>query len=336
MSLPGGTLTMRIDIHTHFQSLAYIQHLHERGGLPRAVLEDGNYVIQCGAGVNVPVLPKMLDMDEKLRDMDASGIDVAVLSHGVPLGPDALGGAEADDWAACINDNLARIIACHPDRFVGLGTIGFGDIERSTVEVDRCIGQLGFRGMQVFSNIDGNPMDAPHVLPVIRHIGALGVPIHLHPAVPLNRIALGAASLQLPLGFPFDTSLNTLRLIRSGILDELSDLHLIVAHVGGVIPYLKARIVAYSAPSPLISDAPDLAHPIQHYLDNLYVDTVCYDRAALDCCYQSLGASQMLYGTDHPFGAYGTAAGLLEQLDCSVAERELIYSGNAQRLFNLV
>jgi predicted TIM-barrel fold metal-dependent hydrolase len=327
---------MRIDTHTHFQSLAYIKHLHDRSALPSAVLDGGNYVIQCGAGVNVPALPKMLDMGEKLRDMDASGIDVAVLSHGVPLGPDALGGAEADDWAARINDDLASIIACHADRFAGLGTIGFGDVEHSIAEVDRCIRELGFKGMQVFSNVDDKPLDSPHVLPVLMHIGALGVPIHLHPAVPLNRVALDSASLHLPLGFPFDTSLNAVRLIRSGIFDQLPDMQLIVAHVGGVIPYLKARIVTYSAPSPLITDAPDLRYPMQHYLDKLYVDTVCYDRAALDCCYQSLGTGQMLYGTDHPFGAYGTAAQLVEQLNCSPAERELIYSGNAQRLFKLV
>jgi predicted TIM-barrel fold metal-dependent hydrolase len=326
---------MRIDIHSHFQSLAYVKHLHERSALPRAVLEDGTYVVQCGAGVDVPALPRMLDMDEKLGDMDASGIDVAVLSHGLPLGPDALGGAEADDWAARINDHLAAMIASHPDRFVGLGTIGFGDVERTIAEVDRCIRELGFRGMQVFSNIDGKPLDAPCVLPVIKHIGALGVPIHLHPAVPLNRAALETASLHLPLGFPFDTSLNAVRLIRSGIFDERPDLQVIVAHVGGVVPYLKARIVTYSAPSPLITDAPELRQPMQHYLDNLYVDTVCYDRAALQCCYDSLGAGQMLYGTDHPFGAYRTAAELVEQLNCSHAEREQIYSGNAQRLFKL-
>jgi predicted TIM-barrel fold metal-dependent hydrolase len=169
---------MRIDTHTHFQSLAYIKHLHDRSALPSAALDGGNYVIHCGAGVNVPALPRMLDMSEKLRNMDASGIDIAVLSHGIPLGPDALGGSEADDWAACINDDLAKIVACHADRFVGLGTIGFGDIERSITEVDRCIGQLGFKGMQVFSNVGGKPLDSPQVLPVLKHIGALGVPIH--------------------------------------------------------------------------------------------------------------------------------------------------------------
>ena len=151
---------MRIDVHTHFQSLAYVQHLHERSTLPRAVLEGGNYVIQCGAGLNVPALPKMLDMGEKLRDMDVSEIDVAVLSHGIPIGPDALRGAEADEWARCINDDLANIVACHPDRFVGLGTVGFGDIERSIAEVDRCIDQAS-RACRCSRMSEGSPWTRP-------------------------------------------------------------------------------------------------------------------------------------------------------------------------------
>jgi predicted TIM-barrel fold metal-dependent hydrolase len=326
---------MRVDVHTHFQSRAYVEHLRDRNSLPRSVLDSGNLIIQCGSGVNVPALPSMLDVDLKLRDMDRLGVDGAVLSHGIPLGTDALRGAEADEWAARINTDLAGRIACHADRFVGLGSIGFGDVERSIAEVDRCIRELGFKGMQVFSNIRGAPLDSPDVLAIIRHIGALGVPIHLHPAIPINRVGLEGGSLHLPLGFPFDTSLNVLRLIRSGVFDEQPDLRVIVAHVGGVIPYLKARIETYSSPSPLIDDAPHLLHPIRHYLDNLCVDTVCYDAVALECCYRSLGARQMLYGTDHPFGAFDTAAGLVEQLNCSAAERDLIYSGNAERLFNL-
>jgi predicted TIM-barrel fold metal-dependent hydrolase len=115
----------------------------------------------------------------------------------------------------------------------------------------------------------------------------------------------------------------------------MPDTRLIVAHAGGVIPYLRSRIATYHTPSALVLDGPDLRHPIEHYLDNLYVDTVSYDAAVLDFCYRSLGAARMLYATDHPFGAYGVAAGLLEQVPCSGAERDLVYHGNAERLFHL-
>ena len=326
---------MRIDFHTHFQCLDFVKHLRGRSKLPRSVLEGGSYTIQCAAGLDVPCLPKSIDMEQKIRDMDDMAIDVAVLSHGIPFGPDVLGDQEADDWAARINDDLARIISNYPGKFVALGSLGFGEAQRSIAEADRCIRQLGFRGFQVFSNIDNNPLDAPEVLPVLKYIGTLGVPIYLHPAIPLNRVGLDTPSHFLSLGFPYDNSLNVLRLIRSGLFEESPDLKLVVAHVGGVIPYLRGRIETYSAVSPLVPEAPRLRHSIDHYLSRLYVDTVCYRIEALECCYKVMGATQLLYGTDHPFGRYDLAADLVEQLSCSAADRELILHENAERLLNL-
>src|SRR5262249_31318600 len=151
-----------------------------------------------------------IDMEVKLRDMDDLKIDVAVLSHGLPLGPDVLTGEQADEWAARINDHLARIISAYPGRFIGLGSIGFGDLQRSMAEVDRCVNQLGFSGFQVFSNISNNLLDSADVISVLKHIGTLGLPIHLHPAIPLNRIGLDTASLTLSFGFPCDSSLSAL------------------------------------------------------------------------------------------------------------------------------
>jgi predicted TIM-barrel fold metal-dependent hydrolase len=325
----------RIDIHTHFQCLDFIKHLQGRSALPRTLLEGGTYVVQCAPGIAVPSLPKLVDMDEKLREMDHMHIDVAVLSHGLPLGPDVLGAQEADEWAMRINDDLAHIIQTYPGKFLGLGSIGFGDVQRSLAEVDRCINGLGLQGFQIFSNIAGKMLNTPEFLPVFKQIATLGVPVHLHPAIPLNTVGMDSASLFLGLGFPYDSSLNTLQLILSGFFDEAPDFKLIVAHVGGVIPYLKGRIEAYSALSPLITNAPKLTHPLGHYLNNLYADTVCYHLEALDCCYKVLGASHLLYGTDHPFGDYRRAAEITEQLDCSASERELIYHGNVEQLFRL-
>ena len=327
---------MRIDIHTHFQSLDFIKHLAGRDALPRSVLDGGAYVIQCAAGLSVPALPQMIDMDRKLRDMDDLKIDVAVLSHGAPFGPDVLGGREADEWASRINDDLADTIAAYPGKFLGFGTIGFGGLTESISEVDRCIKQLGFRGIQIFSNIRNKPLDSPEFQPVFKHIAMLGAAIHLHPAIPLNRIGLDSARLYLPLGFPYDTSLNALRLIQCGLFDEAPDLKLIVAHCGGVLPYLKGRIATYNATlSPPAADRLHPANPIDDYLGKLYADSVCYHLEALECCYKVLGASRILYGTDHAFGRYNAPAELVDQLTCPQSDRELIYHGNAKRLLNI-
>lgn len=325
---------MRIDFHTHFQSLDFIKHLQGRGNLPKSVLDGGTYVIQCAAGLQIPAFAKVIDIEKKLRAMEDMKTDVSVLSHGIPFGPDLLGGREADDWAMRINDDLARIIANHPAKFAALGSIGFGDSQRSIAEVDRCR-QLGFSGFQIFSNISNRLLDSPEFLAVLRHIETLGMPIHLHPAIPLNRIGLNSPSLFLSLGFPYDASLNVIRLIQSGLFDEVPDLKLIVAHIGGVIPYLWGRIGTYSSPSPLVPATDRLKQPVEHYLNKLYVDTVCYHIEALECCYKLMGAKSMLYGSDHPFGHPEVPAELIEQLNCPDDDRELIYHGNAERLLNL-
>jgi predicted TIM-barrel fold metal-dependent hydrolase len=60
-----------------------------------------------------------------------------------------------------INDELARIVAAYPGKFVGFGTIGFGDPHRAIAEIDRCVNQLGLKGLQIFSNIAGKTLDTP-------------------------------------------------------------------------------------------------------------------------------------------------------------------------------
>jgi predicted TIM-barrel fold metal-dependent hydrolase len=325
---------MRIDFHSHFQSLDFVKHLEGRSVFPKTVLEGGTYIVQCGAGLNVPSLPKMLSIEDKLRDMERMGIDVSVLSHGIPFGPDVLGPDEADDWAMRINDELARIVASYPGKFIGLGSIGFGDPRRSIAEVDRCVRQLGFRGFQIFSNVCDSFLDDSEVMPVLKHIGNLGLPVHLHPAVPLNRVGLDRPSLYISLGFPYDSSLNAVRLIQSGLLDEAPDLKLIVAHVGGVIPYLSGRIRTFSGATAHFAAASGPKHSFDYYLSRLYVDTACYHVEALECCYKVMGADQMLFGTDHPFGPYDVPVELIEELNCTAFEREQIYYRNAERLLH--
>ncbi len=325
---------MRIDVHTHFLCLDFVKHLQGRAAMPRSVLEGGVYVMECAAGLRLPSVPNIVDMDVKLKDAAALGIELSVLSHGIP-GPDVLGGDEADDWACRMNDYLAGIIERYPGRFLGFGNIGFGSVERSIAEVDRCINQLGFKGIQLFSNVNGRVLDSAEYLPVYKHIAQLGVPLNMHPGIPLNQVGIDRSSLMVPLGFLFDTALNTLRLIESGLWDEAPGLKLIVPHVGGVLPYLKGRIESYGHRTLQFHDQAALQQPIGHYLDKLFIDTVCYHPEALDYCYRLLGAERILYGTDHPFGDFKDAADMVERVDWPASDKQRMYEGNARALLRL-
>ena len=322
---------MRIDIHSHLMSAAFLEHLQGRDTLPTAVRDQDGYITHCAPQFSLHYRPPILNVDAKLADMDAAGIDLAVLSPALP-GPAVLGGTQADRWAARINDELAVITAAYPGRFAAWASLGFGDPSRTIAEVDRCLDQLGMAGFQVWSNIDGRPLDAPDVLPVLAHIAARGAAIHLHPTLPAGQPAMSPATM-LGFAFPVDTSLSILRLIGAGLFDL--EPVIVAAHLGGVLPWLRERIAVYGLASPLFPGQPHLARPVGEYLDQLYGDTVGYGPAPLEYCYARLGAARMLFGTDHPFGAPTLPGRLIDRLPCTPAEREQILGGNAQRLLRL-
>jgi len=322
---------MRIDIHSHLMSVAFLEHLQGRDTLPTAVRDADGFIAHCAPLLSLPYRPPILSVEAKLADMDAAGIGLAVLSHGLP-GPAVLGGAAADYWAARINDELAVITAAHPGRFAGWAGLGFGDPARTIAEVDRCLDDLGLAGFQVWSNADGRALDAPDVLPVLEHIADRGAAIHLHPTLPAGREEMDPATL-LGFAFPVDTSLAVLRLIAAGLFDR--NPVIVAAHLGGVLTWLRERIGIYGPVGPPFPSPERLARPVSEYLDQLYVDTVGYGPGPLEYCYTQLGAGRLLFGTDHPYGAPGLPRQLVDHLPCTAVERQRILAGNAQRLLRL-
>lgn len=314
---------MKIDIHTHTYFQDFADHLAARNEFPNVVIRDGQLITACSPAFSIASPPGHREIEAKLAAMDAMGVDFSVLSHGIP-GPELLGGAEADDWAIRMNDFLAHAAAEHPDKFAVWGSLGFGDPDRTIAETERCVNDLGFKGFQIFSNTCGKPLDSPEFMPVYRRIASLGVPLNMHPTSPLNTAALDGA-LMPGMGFIYDTTLATARLIQSGIFDDEPGFDLIVPHVGGVLPYLGGRIRA---------SVKGAVRPVSDYFRRIYVDTVAHDDAALAHCYRVVGAERMLLGTDHPFGD-GRHIGMVDRLDCTGDEREAIYHGNAERLLRL-
>jgi predicted TIM-barrel fold metal-dependent hydrolase len=322
---------MRIDIHSHLMSAAFLEHLQGRHALPTAARDGTGYIAHCAPGLSLPYRAPILSVEAKLAEMDAARIDLAVLSHGLP-GPHVLGGAQADHWAARINDELAALTATYPGRVAGWASLGFGDPARTITEADRCLDELGLAGFQVWSNLDGRPLDDPGVLPVLEHIADRGAAIHLHPAPPAGQQGL-AADTMLGFAFPVDTSLAVLRLIGAGLF--VRDPVIIAAHLGGVLPWLRERIGIWDHAIPSLPGQPQPARPAGGYLDRLYVDTVGYGRAPLEYCYAQLGAGRMLFGTDHPYATPSLPQDLVERLPCTQAERGQILAGNARRLLRL-
>lgn len=327
---------MRIDVHSHLIYLPYLEHLTGRTSLPQGVFRGGTYFVSCTGGYQHASLSSHADVDQKLRNMEDLGIAVSVLSHGMP-GPELLGSPEADAWASRINDHLAEVMQTHPGKFEAWATLGWHSTEHTIAEIDRCVNQLGFKGIYLFSNINQKTVDSREFWPVYQHVEGLGVPINMHPTAPINMNGIDHRPLVPGMAFMFDTALATVRLVMSGIFQEYPDLKLIVPHTGGFVPFIRGRvgrmIDEWTSPEGWV----DLDQSSQFYFDKLYVDTVAHSPAALEYCYKMFGADRLLYGTDHPFGHpdFQRFNEMVDGLDCSEIDRELINHGNARRLLGL-
>ena len=325
---------MRIDVHSHLVYLPYLEYLTGRSSLPQGVLRDGTYFVNCNGGYQHASPIIHTDVDQKLKDMDDLDIGMSVLSHGMP-GPELLGGQEADDWASRINDHLAEVIQSHPGKFQAWSTLGWGSAERTIAEIDRCVDQLGFKGVYLFSNINQKTLDSKEFWPVYKHIESLDIPMDMHPTAPINMNGIDHRPLVPGMAFMFDTTLATVRMVMSGVFEAYPELKLIVPHTGGFVPFIRGRvgrmIDAWTSPD----DWANLEDSSQDSFQKIYVDTVAHSLEALEYCLKVYGADKLLYGTDHPFASYELSNKMVDNLDCSESDRELINHGNAERLLGL-
>ncbi|MFQ5693037.1 MAG: amidohydrolase family protein [Nitrospinota bacterium] len=318
---------MKIDIQCHFYPEKLVERLEKRSAPPNAFRKDGRTFAFASKHTGFPLPPPLNDLDEKLRAMDEAGVDVQVLSVNVP-GPELAGGREADELAELAHDCLAEITQKHPDKFWGIATLGLGDMDRSLRELDRCLNDLGFKAVQLFSNVRGVPLDDASLHPLYERCAELDLPIFLHPTAPiLSEAAMADYNLIPIVGFLFDTTLAALRLILSGTLRKFPGVKFVLPHVGSTIPYLMGRIDHLTASLPGGREHIDKAP--SEYFRQFYFDTVASYQPAIDYFYAIYGADNLLFGSDYPWVGMDTAVQLVERLPAKDIDRERIYSQNA-------
>jgi 2,3-dihydroxybenzoate decarboxylase len=279
---------------------------------------------------------------QRLAEMDASGIDVAVLSQTVPGVQGIPDGATAAAAARDINDFLSGIIATHPDRYAGFANIALHDPPSAAGELDRCVTRLGFKGAMIngFSNIgDVNTaeyLDAPKFLPFWEAAAGLGVPVYLHPRPALDRRAFEdhAELIGATWGFAPETATHALRLVYSGLFDRLPGLTVILGHLGETLPTFSWRIQHCFEYNP--SDK-RLQKRLQDYLcENFYVTTSGnFNDQALIGALLTVGADHIMFAADYPYEMMQPAARWIEEAPISENDRRKIAHGNAKHLLKI-
>ena len=225
---------MIIDVFNHFMPKPYLDRLTQ--------LIPGHV-----ATTAFPRLKTLVDVDARLELLDDfDGVQQVLSLANPPL--ELVGGPNVTpDLARLANDSLAEVCRRHPDRFpTFIAALPMNNIEATLAEIDRAIGDLGARGIQVFTNVAGKPLSAPEFRPVFARMAAHDLPVWVHPMRGPNFPDYASEKesmdeIWFSFGWPYETTACMTRLIYSGLFDELPTLKIITHHMGGMIPYLPGQ-----------------------------------------------------------------------------------------------
>ena len=278
----------------------------------------------------------------RLADMDAAGITLQVLSV-AQAGADLLPGEEGASLARDINDELARTVAGHSDRYAAFAHLPTSAPQLAADELERCVTQHGFLGGMVNGTTGGLFLDDPRFEPLLARFERLGVPLYLHPAPPppavrevyYDRLP-GHSSLLLSIagwGWHSETAIHVLRLVLSGALDRHPGLKLIIGHMGEGLPAMLARCDQVFADEARVRLTRTVSQAIT---GQVWVTTSgFFTLPPLMALLMTFGADRVLFSVDYPFSSNDRGADFLRSLPIPDADRLKLAHGNADALLGL-
>jgi len=275
----------------------------------------------------------------RLKQMDAAGIDLEVLSFNAPIAQGFEAG-EAVAMAAALNDRVGAAIAAHPNRFAGFAALPVAVPEAAADELERCVKDHRFVGAMVHGHVMGSFLDDKRFWPIFARAEALGVPIFLHPALPnpgaMKAYFEGFEDLiaRPGWGFGVDTSIHFLRILFAGVFDAYPKLQFIMGHLGEGLPFAMHRLNDHTH---LVAKSRGLRKtPLAYIRDHLYVATSGnWYEPAFVCTLLAMGADRILWAIDWPYEANSVGMAFWNRLGLSETDREKIAHGNAEKLLRL-
>ena len=290
------------------------------------------------------IIERLLDLGEqRIRHMDETGIDKAILALTAP-GAQALWDVnEAKGLAQRANDYLAEHVAARPDRYAGMTTVAPQDPEWAAAEIVRGARQLGFKGVQINSHTHGEYLDHPKFDPIFRALADTGQPLYIHPQTPPDAMIgpmLEAGLDGAIFGFGVEVGLHLLRLITSGIFDRYPDLQIMVGHMGEALPFWLYRLDYMhqaSVRAKRYARMQPLKKTIAEYLrSNVLITTsgVAWAPAIL-FTQQVVGEERVMYAMDYPYQFHADEVRIHDNLDIPLATKKKLMQSNAERWFGL-
>lgn len=328
---------LSIDMHSHVIPAGVVEAIaHDPSTFAAQVKEtDTGKMVIHEQGYAYPLFEEFTNPQAKLSAMDQKGVDISVVSPAPPLfyyWADAELGLE---MARLINDGIAEIVTSNANRLQGMASVPMQSTEAAIAELERVVSTYGFRAVEIGTTIEGESLALPRYRPFFRRAAELGMLIFTHPYYVGAKQEFEDYYLTNIIGNPLDSTIMVAHLIFSGLLDELPNLKLCVAHAGGFAPYQIGRL-EHGHQVRSETHVKTRTSPLE-LIRRLTFDTLAFNPLALRYLIDLVGANHILLGSDAPFDMgdidpVGTVASIpgLNQ-----GERAAILSGTAQSLLNI-
>ncbi len=331
---------MKIDIFTHVMLPRYKEAIYkyaDKFATERAVQDRR---------------PILTDYEGRLGKLEPYEDLVQVLSATMPPVEEVADAKEAAELARMCNDEIAEVVAKYPKKYIAaIANVPLNNIDMALKETERAIKDLGFKGIQIHTRVNGKPPSTDEMMPLYELMVKFDLPIWIHPMRSSNQPDWAAETASFNqlfsiYGWPYDTTAAMVRLVFAGIFEKFPTIKFITHHCGGMIPYFSDRaIVHYNNGLERLGTKyfPGLTkHPVE-YFKMFYADTALNGNSnkALECGLAFFGEDHMLFGTDMPYdvenGGYSIRETIngIEKMNLSEATKNKIYEGNARRLLHL-
>lgn len=281
--------------------------------------------------------PKLMGIDVRLKDMDRMGVDIQAVApapyHYFYFTEPAYGAELARE----VNEGIANVVAQHPDRFVGMGSVPLQNAELAVKELEYCVKKLGLRGVEINTNVNGLNLTDPTLglEKFFAKANELGIVVFMHPLGYTQGERLRNHYFNNVIGNPLETTVAVSHLIFDGVVARYPKIKFLAAHGGGFLAHYWARMDhAWRA-------RPDTRTVIKKkpssYLEKFYFDSITFDPRMLKQLIDRYGADHVMLGTDYPYDmGEDDPRGLIASVNrLSAADRRLIEGGNAMKLFKI-
>jgi 6-methylsalicylate decarboxylase len=275
---------VRIDVHAHYFPKDYLDML-QRFGSDFTPIARG----MCGGDQEG-------DIDKRLKMMDSVGVDMQIISA-TPQLPQFENKDHAVEAARFGNDEYAALIKRHPDRFHGFAAVPLPHGEAAAAEAARAIDDLGFLGVGIGTVVLDRTLADPEFEPLWAALNKRKAVLYIHASgQDLSSPLISDHGLTWIVGAPLEDAVGVLHLVRAGISARYPDIKIIVAHLGGPVPFLAQRIDDnYTHWN---QGFPELPSDIWK---KMWWDTANFHPPALRCAVDTFGADRILLGSDMPY-----------------------------------